>query len=105
VVTDFTAVSFPLPWCDGATCGRAPGVKKKCQHCSAGAGLTFTQVRDACKLLAGTDYYGGVQGVGITKACALVRKHGMCTRSPLTRAFMHSFACCELRYCRGMCGI
>jgi 5'-3' exonuclease len=76
VVTDLRPpTTFPLRWCTGAACAGLVGKKKRCTECSAGAGLTRIQVRDAC-LLTGTDYWVGPPGVGIVKACKLVLKHG-----------------------------
>jgi hypothetical protein len=48
VVTDLRApTTFPLSWCAGAACTGLVGKKKQCPECSAGAGLTRIQVRDA----------------------------------------------------------
>jgi exonuclease-1 len=57
----------PMPRC-GADCEDS-----KCKKCSCAVGLTRDQLLEAC-VLAGCDYWpGGVDGIGVKKACRLIK--------------------------------
>jgi 5'-3' exonuclease len=72
VVTDLTGVSYPLPSCGGAMSACAWAGKGTCKSCSAGHGLSKAALLSAC-CIAGTDYWEGLSGYGIKRACKAVR--------------------------------
>ena len=77
-------LTFPLQRCSTTCCKNLPGSwrtgrdgdgRAVCQDCSAGVGLTWDQIILAC-IINGTDYWNGLQGVAMKRACALMRTHG-----------------------------
>ena len=60
-----------LPMCGQQSCTK----KKSCPTCGCTVGLTHQGILQAC-ILAGTDYCpGGMDRIGLSTACDLMRKH------------------------------